>query len=159
MVRPTASHGSGSSHTASVAICAPPAFSQALYDGLRGYGVADDRIHAEAFGPASLKRTAAQQQEAPAGPPPATTSIPVTFIDSLKEARWEPGSGSLLELAEARGLAPEFSCREGHCGTCKTRLLKGAVSYPRQPAARVGADEVLVCCAVPAGAEPIQLAL
>ena len=140
-------------------LCGSPAFSQALYDGLRGYGVADDRIHAEAFGPASLKRTAAQQQEAPAGPPPATTSIPVTFIDSLKEARWEPGSGSLLELAEARGLAPEFSCREGHCGTCKTRLLKGAVSYPRQPAARVGADEVLVCCAVPAGAEPIQLAL
>lgn len=140
-------------------LCGSPSFSQALYDGLRGYGVADDRIHAEAFGPASLKRTSDRQPSAPAGPPPATTSIPVTFIDSLKEARWEPGSGTLLELAEARGLDPEFSCREGHCGTCKTRLLKGAVSYIKEPAAKVGDDEVLVCCAVPAGTDPIQLAL
>ena len=83
----------------------------------------------------------------------------MTFIDSLKEARWEPGSGSLLELAEARGLEPEFSCREGHCGTCKTRLLKGAVSYIKEPAARVAEDEVLICCAVPAGQDPVQLAL
>lgn len=140
-------------------LCGSPSFSQALYDGLRGYGVADERIHAEAFGPASLKRTGDRQSSAPAGPPPATTSIPVTFIDSLKEARWEPGSGTLLELAEARGLDPEFSCREGHCGTCKTRLLKGAVSYIKEPAAKVGDDEVLVCCAVPAGTDPIQLAL
>lgn len=140
-------------------LCGSPSFSQSLYDGLRGYGVADDRIHAEAFGPASLQRTGDPQKAGPERLPPATTSIPVTFIDSLKEARWEPGSGTLLELAEARGLAPEFSCREGHCGTCKTRLLKGAVSYLKEPAAKLGDDEVLVCCAVPAGAEPIQLAL
>ena len=140
-------------------LCGSPSFSQGLYDGLRSYGVADERIHAEAFGPASLKRSGGEQPSAPAGPPPATTSIPVTFIDSLKEARWEPGSGTLLELAEARGLDPEFSCREGHCGTCKTRLLKGAVSYLKEPAARVGDDEVLICCAVPAGQDPIQLSL
>ncbi len=30
-------------------LCGPAAFTQALYDGLRGYNVADDRIHAEAF--------------------------------------------------------------------------------------------------------------
>lgn len=140
-------------------LCGSPSFSQSLYDGLRGYGVIDNRIHAEAFGPASLKRSGEQPAIAPAGPPPATTSIPVTFIESLKQARWEPGSGTLLELAEARGLEPVYSCREGHCGTCKTRLLKGAVSYLKEPAARVGDDEVLICCAVPAGKDPIQLSL
>lgn len=140
-------------------LCGSPSFSQSLYDGLRGYGVADERIHAEAFGPASLKRSTEPRPTALPGLAPASTSIPVTFIDSLKEARWEPGSGTLLELAEARGLAPEFSCREGHCGTCKTRLLKGAVSYIKEPAAKVGEDEVLVCCAVPAGEDPVQLAL
>lgn len=85
-------------------------------------------------------------------------------MDSLKEARWTPGSGTLLELAEARGLEPDFSCREGTCGTCRTKLLKGAVTYVREPTASVAADEVLICCAVPAeqgfGEEDrIQLAL
>ena len=75
-----------------------------------------------------------------------------------------PESGTLLELAEARGLAPEFSCREGSCGTCRTRLIKGAVTYLKEPTAEVGEDEVLICCAVPAleqaeGENRIQLAL
>ncbi|SQA99044.1 2Fe-2S ferredoxin YfaE [Cedecea neteri] len=69
---------------------------------------------------------------------------------SLKEARWLPDSGSLLELAEARGLTPEFSCREGHCGTCRTKLLKGSVTYAKTPSASTADDEVLICCAVPA---------
>jgi ferredoxin len=74
----------------------------------------------------------------------------VLFTESLKEGRWTPGSGTLLELVEARGLEPEFSCREGSCGTCKTRLVKGAVSYLKEPSAPHGDDEVLICCAVPA---------
>ncbi len=32
-------------------LCGPTAFTQALYDGLRGLNVADDRIHAETSGP------------------------------------------------------------------------------------------------------------
>lgn len=145
-------------------LCGPPAFSQAIYDGLRGYGIADSRIHAEAFGPASLARTPdCAAVAAPARLPPATQTVPVMFMDSLKEARWTPGSGTLLELAEARGLEPEFSCREGSCGTCRTKLLKGAVTYIKEPGASVADDEVLVCCAVPA-AQPdgdggLQLAL
>ena len=145
-------------------LCGPPAFTQALYDGLRAYSIADRRIHAEAFGPSSLKRTADAGAALPVRPLPSTGPVPVAFMDSLKEASWTPGSGSLLELAEARGLEPEYSCREGTCGTCRTKLLKGAVTYVREPTAGVGADEVLICCAVPAEPEPgeenrIQLAL
>lgn len=145
-------------------LCGPPGFSQSLYDGLRHVNVADDRIHAEAFGPAALTRTAsaASRSDTPKAVP-ATQSVPVIFTASLKEARWEPASGSLLDLAEARGLAPEFSCREGSCGTCKTRLLAGAVAYPVPPSAAVAEDEVLICCAVPAHTEGdaprLQLAL
>ena len=72
-------------------------------------------------------------------PPVATTSVPVVFERSAKEARWKPDSGSLLELAESRGLRPEFSCRGGSCGTCKTRLISGEVSYPQVPAEVPGA--------------------
>ncbi|WP_312429769.1 pyridoxamine 5'-phosphate oxidase family protein [Achromobacter sp.] len=131
-------------------LCGPPSFTQAIYDGLRGYGIADERILAEAFGPASLKRTSTPHADKPARLPPATASVPIAFTNSLKEARWTPASGTLLDLAETRGLNPEFSCREGNCGTCRTKLIKGAVTYVKEPTAEVGEDEVLICCAVPA---------
>ncbi|WP_070886665.1 pyridoxamine 5'-phosphate oxidase family protein [Pseudomonas sp. D2-3] len=143
-------------------LCGPPAFTQGLYDGLRGYNIADGRIHAEGFGPASLARRPDRPVVAAVTRPPATEPVAVLFTESLKEGRWTPGSGSLLELAEARGLAPEFSCREGSCGTCKTRLVKGAVSYLKEPSAPHGDDEVLICCAVPAqpqGADDKRLEL
>jgi uncharacterized protein len=146
-------------------LCGPAPFMQALYDGLRGYNIADNRIHAEAFGPSSLVRTRdATTAAAPARRPEATKPVPIAFTTSLKEARWTPESGTLLELAESRGLSPEFSCRAGTCGTCRTKLLAGAVTYRKEPTATVGKDEVLICCAVPAepekeGKERIQLAL
>lgn len=131
-------------------LCGPPAFTQAIYDALTSAGVADHRIHAESFGPASLQRVGVSGPAAPARLPAATTSVPVTFTKSLKEARWAPASGTLLDLAEARGLSPAFSCRQGHCGTCRTRLLSGSVTYVKAPTADVRQDEVLICCAVPA---------
>lgn len=141
-------------------LCGPSAFTQALYDGLRGYNVADDRIHAEAFGPSGLIRDTGTAAAVPPRPPASTETVQVAFLDTGKEARWTPDSGSLLDLAEARGLAPEFSCREGSCGTCRTKLLAGAVTYPREPSAPVADDEVLICSAVPAeGTDRVQLAL
>ena len=134
-------------------LCGPPGFSQAIYDGLRGLNVADTRIHAEAFGPASLRRTPDAGVTSEPKTVPATGPVPVIFAKSAKEARWSPDAGSLLELAEARGLVPDFSCREGSCGTCRTRVLKGAVAYAQQPAAAVEADEALICCAVPAATD------
>lgn len=131
-------------------LCGPATFTQSLYDELRKYNISDDRIHAEAFGPSALVRTTDNQTPKPDALQPSTSPVPIAFMRSLKEARWTPDSGSLLELAEARGLNPEFSCREGHCGTCRTKLLKGSISYPTIPSASTADDEVLICCAVPA---------
>ncbi len=114
-------------------LCGPAAFTQALYDGLRDLNVADDRIHAETFGPSSLVRSIPADAGAAALPPASTEPVPVAFLNSSKEARWTPDAGTLLELAEARGLSPEFSCRTGTCGTCRTKLLKGAAPTRRRP--------------------------
>jgi len=135
-------------------LCGPPAFTQALYDGLRALNIADGRIHAESFGPSSLARIpdSAAPDQAPARPA-STKPVPVAFMTSAKEARWHPDSGTLLDLAEARGLSPEFSCREGSCGTCKTKLRRGAVTHIRKPGVSLAEDEVLICSAVPAAQE------
>jgi hypothetical protein len=139
-------------------LCGPASFMQSLYDGLRSLNIADARIHAEAFGPASLQRSASDG--AAGRPAPAQEPVPVTFTRSGKDARWTPESGSLLELAESAGLAPEFSCRGGSCGTCRTRILAGAVTYRKQPEFRIAPGELLTCCAVPAeGTEPLLLDL
>ncbi|MNI70462.1 Ferredoxin-1 [compost metagenome] len=59
----------------------------------------------------------------------------------------------MLELAEARGLSPDFSCRGGSCGTCKTKVVSGQVHYPNPPAEMPEAGTVLICCAVPGKAQ------
>ncbi|CAM3957019.1 Flavohemoprotein [Pseudomonas reidholzensis] len=134
-------------------VCGPASFTQDIYEGLRGVNVPDARIHAEAFGPSTLRRHGDGQPVLLEQPPVATEAVPVYFAGSAKEARWTPGSGSLLELAERRGLAPEFSCRGGSCGTCKTRLVSGQVHYPNPPAELPEPGSVLICCAVPAQAD------
>lgn len=131
-------------------MCGPPPFMQGIYDQLRSQGTPDERIHAEAFGPASLKRT--RGETVSDLPPIADRPVPVAFIRSGKEARWEPGSGSLLELAESRGLTPEFGCRSGSCGSCATRIIAGDVSYASRPQAKVEANQALLCCAMPSNA-------
>ncbi|WP_223542680.1 pyridoxamine 5'-phosphate oxidase family protein [Pseudomonas sp. BF-RE-26] len=139
-------------------VCGPGSFTQALYDGLRELDIRDSRIHAETFGPSTLRRRPDPDAVVIEQPPAATTSVPVMFQRSAKEARWQPDGGSLLELAESRGLRPEFSCRGGSCGTCKTRLISGQVHYPLPPAEVPDDGQVLICCAIPAqGAQPLVL--
>ena len=144
-------------------MCGPSGFTQALYDGLRDLNISDGRLHAETFGPSSLQRRPDQAGPAQDWPAAATGAVPVLFQHSAKEARWLPESGSLLELAESRGLTPEFSCRGGTCGTCRTRIVSGQVTYPQPPASPPAAGEALICCAVPAASvgspQPLVLEL
>ncbi|WP_417832934.1 pyridoxamine 5'-phosphate oxidase family protein [Thalassospira xiamenensis] len=135
-------------------LCGPPPFMQAIYDGLRGLNITDTRIHAEAFGPASLKRSHDSQPDLPELAPASSTDTKVDFSGSDKSAIWKPDDGkTLLELAEDAGLAPEASCRGGNCGTCRTKILQGNVTYKTRPSAKTAPDEALICCAVPAAVE------
>ncbi|MGF9566540.1 pyridoxamine 5'-phosphate oxidase family protein [Neorhizobium sp. JUb45] len=140
-------------------LCGPGSFMQAVYDGLRGLNIADNRIHAEAFGPSSLKRDLTPAAIAIAAVQAASEPVRVIFTQSAKEARWKPGDDPLLELAEQRGVTPPFGCRAGHCGDCRTKVVKGKVSYLSDPVYPVAKDEALICCSVPAEGGDLHLDL
>jgi len=57
----------------------------------------------------------------------------------------------LLELAEANGVAIDFGCRAGNCGTCVTALKSGEVGYVCEPGAPPDKGSCLACIAVPRG--------
>ncbi len=130
-------------------LCGPPEFMQALYDGLTGLGVRDERIHYEAFGPATVLKHDARPRPPTAIGEAVDGPVAVEFANSDVEAIWSPDKGTLLDLAEAAGLNPAFSCRSGVCGTCATRIKCGQVDYIEEPSAPHGDDEVLICCSTP----------
>ncbi|MEP2718425.1 pyridoxamine 5'-phosphate oxidase family protein [Pseudophaeobacter sp.] len=144
-------------------LCGPPPFMQAVYDTLRRLGVADARIMAESFGPAALTRRSDATDQSPLLGQAAedeADAASVQLSPDSKPLNWSPKDGTLLELAEAQGLTPDFSCRSGSCGSCATRLVQGAVSYRQPPEADIAPDEVLLCCARPAqDSPPLQLDL
>ena len=73
----------------------------------------------------------------------------VTFARSEITANWNPDFDSILDLAEAHGLSPDYSCRSGVCQTCRTRLVEGEVEYDPDPLDSPEEGWVLICCAKP----------
>ncbi|CAH2811017.1 MAG: probable iron-sulfur binding protein YPO1417 [uncultured Caballeronia sp.] len=106
-------------------LCGPGSFMQDMYSGLCSLNIADDRIRFEAFGPASVKRTAsaapALTVEKPVAPRDPERSSKVVFMRTHRNAQWSLEDGSLLEFAEANGVEVASMCRSGVCGTCATR--------------------------------------
>ncbi len=138
-------------------LCGPPGFMQALYATLIRLGVRERRIHYEFFGPATVLR-AGDRAEAPAPAAPATCAAAaaaggagpmVTFARTGLSVPWDDRYVSILELAEANGLAPDFSCRAGVCSTCRCRLRSGMVTYIEEPLGEPDEGMVLICCSRP----------
>jgi uncharacterized protein len=144
-------------------LCGPTGFMRTLHAGLTGLNVDPARISHEFFGPTVALSTGGVRKPPASKPPAAPEQVPeaagrrVVFARSGVEANWDGAQDSLLALAESVGLSPEFSCREGICGTCRTRLLSGSVDYRDEPIAFTGEGEVLLCVATPG--EEVELDL
>jgi len=100
-------------------LCGPPPFMEAARRIFTDLGVPPERIRQETFGGAG------------AGPKPALsrtaeTGLTIEFATSGKTASVLEGQ-SLLEAAAEAGVEIPSACRQGQCGTCKTRLLAGDV--------------------------------
>jgi len=132
-------------------LCGPPGFMDVMYNGLRDLNISDDRIFFESFGPASVKRRPNNVSNLNLDLP-AEDPVKVSFVKSGKNITWTPDKGSLLDLAEGLEIDAPYSCRLGSCGSCKTRLLKGKVTYKDPPAFPISENEALLCCAIPSDA-------
>jgi ferredoxin-NADP reductase len=128
-------------------ICGPPPMMNTITQDLEKWSVPESRVFFEAFGPATVKKLAPAQAPAPAeaGAP----AIEVTFAKSGKTCPWKPNGHSLLEFAEAQGVAIDSGCRAGNCGTCLTAVKSGEVCYTVDHGAKPEAGSCLVCISVP----------
>jgi ferredoxin-NADP reductase len=129
-------------------ICGASSMLESLVPALENWGVPEDHIHYEAFGPASIKRHNGQTVNA-SQKPRSDNNIVVSFSRSKKVISWQATAGNLLEFAEANGITVDSSCRAGACGMCQTKILSGEVSYAQPPDFDPAPGTCLLCSSIP----------
>ena len=125
--------------------CGPPLMMQVVIKDLAEWNVPKEDIRHESFGPASVPKPA----PAVAGDAVASTSMEVSFGRSGKTVTWTPEKGSLLDLAEANGVAIDSGCRAGNCGTCIVAVRSGQTEYLDEPGETPEEGSCLACLSVP----------
>lgn len=131
-------------------ICGPAPMLESLVPALDEWGVPDSHIHFEAFGPSSIKRKQFATTSVGTSQTGAEdTGIVVTFAKSGKQLTWQPAAGNLLKFAESNGIAVNFGCRAGSCGTCQTTIQTGEVVYRQPPDYDPEPGTCLLCVCAP----------
>lgn len=137
-------------------LCGPREFLDGATMLLGGLGVRSDRIATESFEPArpATGPTSSIPEPVAASADPGTPVV--RFEPAGLSVAWDPSFRSLLDFAEAEGLTPAFSCRNGICGTCKV-AVEGPVAYVDEPLEMPEPGFALLCCSVPRGPVTVRL--
>ena len=125
---------------ARVHMCGPTPMMAAVLPMLNGLGVSEGAIFTEAF------TSLANDQR-----PGADEDVSMTFARSGKTVIARRGEG-VIRVAEANGIALDYSCRNGECGSCRCKLLAGEVDMPDKTALTAKerqAGFILACVARP----------
>lgn len=126
-------------------LCGPAPMMQTLVPELLDWGVPEESIHFEAFGPASVNtKGGASLLERALG-------SEVRFGPDGAPHVWDGACASLLELAESAGAPVAAGCRAGNCGACRVRVVSGRVNTLRKPGTMTPVGECLACISVPDG--------
>jgi ring-1,2-phenylacetyl-CoA epoxidase subunit PaaE len=141
-------------------LCGPDTMIESVRQGLLGLGVEQARIHSEHFTSDAKRVSTPASEEVRLKPDPQGTAAltQVTVVMDGRRRSFEMASDgtTVLEAGEKAGLELPYSCRAGVCSTCRTRVVRGAVTmmtnYALEPW-EVEAGYVLCCQALPAATE------
>jgi ferredoxin-NADP reductase len=97
--------------TAPIYACGPTPMLDALQAVCAG---AERQLHVERFAPAP--------EALPDHPPDAAFDV---VLARSGQTLHVGADDTILDVIEATGLNPAWSCREGTCGTCETKILAG----------------------------------
>jgi ferredoxin-NADP reductase len=107
-------------------VCGPTAMMIDMERLLVTAGVPPAQIRSEKFETAVAATVLNARSTAHDGDANQLSHFSVTFAATGRTSR-APGSRTLLETAEAEGIAITSSCRSGVCQSCRTRLADGEV--------------------------------
>ena len=94
------------------------------------------------------------------GPPPIDPTISVGdgAVSFARSGVTAPSVGTVLETAEAAGLAPAFGCRRGICGTCTRTKSSGQVrNVVSGELSAPDAEPIRLCVSVACGEVVVEL--
>jgi len=131
-------------------ICGPPPMMESLVPALKDWGVPSEKVHTEAFGPATVKRSSKSGSSVKRNANQSGQSdITVEFSRSQSCHTWNGKYESLLEFALDQGVELDSGCRAGSCGSCEVAVKRGEVEYTIEPSVEVGEGLCLACIACP----------
>jgi ring-1,2-phenylacetyl-CoA epoxidase subunit PaaE len=140
-------------------LCGPDTMIESVKEGLVGLGVDQSRIHSEHFTSDAKREVGLKVEPREVGlKPDLQPQTKVTVVLDGRRRTFDMASDgtTVLEAAEQAGLDLPYSCRAGVCSTCRTRVVRGAVTmmtnYALEPW-EVEAGYVLCCQALPAATE------
>jgi ferredoxin-NADP reductase/DMSO/TMAO reductase YedYZ heme-binding membrane subunit len=116
-----------------IMMCGPDPMMNGVRATLVGMGIATAEITQEEFVSPPTKTEADDAADAMTAEVAPAETATVTFAKEGTTADLDP-SLTVLEAAEACGVAIPFECRSGICGQCKTKLVSGKVVMDSQDA-------------------------
>ncbi|MGW2953591.1 2Fe-2S iron-sulfur cluster-binding protein [Streptomyces eurythermus] len=144
-----------------VFLCGPEGFMAAATDALRSQGVPRGRLRREVFVSLSgdvFSETPAPPSEGGTAPAAPRDGAGLTVdIDERSHSLTWPAATTLLDTLLAAGIDAPFSCREGSCGACACRVVRGEVDHGTGGALTPedrAEGYVLACRARPRGGRP-----
>jgi ferredoxin-NADP reductase len=130
--------------------CGPAPFMAAVRNILGEAGFDMSRYHEESFNFAELDaETVEEVVEAEAG----LQTFKVEFTRSKRVIECDANT-FVLDAARRAGMRLPSSCTKGLCGTCKSKLVSGAVDMKHAGGIRqreIDQGQVLICCSKPLG--------